>query len=155
MKLLLPKWSKIVVDLVMDLLTLQNAWFISTILFWLSMHLLDFLCIALLDHLGKNSWKSCLKTADEEKVLQIQYKYIRTVSFQCLLSTLQNQIEIAYGLFGQYGNTGCRVFKWGVTKLERFLPKNQHTQRKIVNFENWIIGGIRSFKTSEFLNHIV
>ena len=75
MKLLLPKWSKRVVHLVMDLLTLQNAWFISTILFWLSMHLLDFLCIALLDHLGKNSWKFCLKTADEEKVLQIQYIY--------------------------------------------------------------------------------
>ena len=23
------------------------------------------------------------------------------------------------------------------TKLERFLPKNQHTQRKLLNFENW------------------
>ena len=34
-----------------------------------------------------------------------------------------------------YGNTGCRVFKRG-TKLERFLPKNQHTQRKLLNFEN-------------------
>ena len=22
-------------------------------------------------------------------------------------------------------------------KLERFLPKNQHTQRKLLNFENW------------------
>ena len=22
-------------------------------------------------------------------------------------------------------------------KLERFLPKNQHTQRKFINFENW------------------
>ena len=24
------------------------------------------------------------------------------------------------------------------TKLERFLPKNQHTQRKLLNFENWV-----------------
>ena len=24
----------------------------------------------------------------------------------------------------------------GGTKLERFLPKNQHTQRKLLNFEN-------------------
>ena len=32
-----------------------------------------------------------------------------------------------------YGNTGCGVFK-----LERFLPKNQHTQRKLLNFENWV-----------------
>ena len=23
------------------------------------------------------------------------------------------------------------------TKFERFLPKNQHTQRKSLNFENW------------------
>ena len=30
-----------------------------------------------------------------------------------------------------------RVFKWGGTKLERFLPKNQHTQRKLLNFNNW------------------
>ena len=33
-----------------------------------------------------------------------------------------------------HGNTGCRVFKF--TKLERLLPKNQHTQRKLLNFEN-------------------
>ena len=26
---------------------------------------------------------------------------------------------------------------WG-TKLERFLPKNQHTQKKLLNFEFWI-----------------
>ena len=26
------------------------------------------------------------------------------------------------------------------TKLERVLPKNQHTQRKLLNFENWING---------------
>ena len=24
------------------------------------------------------------------------------------------------------------------TKLERFLPENQHTQRKLLNFENWV-----------------
>ena len=28
-------------------------------------------------------------------------------------------------------------FSRGGTKLERFLPKNQHTQRKFLNFENW------------------
>ena len=28
-------------------------------------------------------------------------------------------------------------FSYGGTKLERFLPKNQHTQRKLLNFENW------------------
>ena len=28
----------------------------------------------------------------------------------------------------------------GYTKLERFLRKNQHTQRKLLNFENWTNG---------------
>ena len=31
-------------------------------------------------------------------------------------------------------------FSSGGTKLERFLPKNQHTQRKVLNFENWVKG---------------
>jgi hypothetical protein len=34
-----------------------------------------------------------------------------------------------------YGITG-----YGVTKLETFLHKNQHTQRKLLNFENWTNG---------------
>ena len=29
-------------------------------------------------------------------------------------------------------------FQTGGTKLERFLNKNQHTQRKLLDFENWI-----------------
>ena len=28
-------------------------------------------------------------------------------------------------------------FSNGGTKLERFLHKNQHTRRKLLNFENW------------------
>ena len=36
----------------------------------------------------------------------------------------------------------------GGTKLERFLPKNQHPQRKLLNFENWIKRGLRSFQKS-------
>ena len=28
------------------------------------------------------------------------------------------------------------------TKFERFLPKNQHTQRKLLNFENWVNGEV-------------
>jgi hypothetical protein len=30
----------------------------------------------------------------------------------------------------------------GGVKLERFLPKNQHTQGKLVNFENWVNGEV-------------
>ena len=32
---------------------------------------------------------------------------------------------------------GLWSFQTGDTKLERFLPKNQHTQRKLLNFEFW------------------
>ena len=35
---------------------------------------------------------------------------------------------------------GFWSFLAGGTKLERFLPKNQHTQRKLLNFENWVNG---------------
>ena len=31
------------------------------------------------------------------------------------------------------------------TNLEKFLPKNQHTQRKLLNFENWVNGGPKKF----------
>ena len=34
----------------------------------------------------------------------------------------------------------------GGTKLERFLPKNQHTQRKWLNFENWVNGKVPKIK---------
>ena len=30
----------------------------------------------------------------------------------------------------------------GGTKSERFLPKNKHTQRKLLNFENWVNGEV-------------
>ena len=53
----------------------------------------------------------------------------------------------AYCLLWQYG---LWSFQTGGTNLERFLPKNQHTQRKLFNFENWISGGLRSFQKSEF-----
>ena len=32
---------------------------------------------------------------------------------------------------------GLWSFQTGGTKLEKFLPKNQHDQRKLLNFENW------------------
>ena len=44
----------------------------------------------------------------------------------------------------------------GGKKLERFLPKNQHTERKFLNFENWTNGEpqqlakIRVFKVDYF-----
>ena len=37
---------------------------------------------------------------------------------------------------------GLWSFQIGGTILERFLPKNQHTQRKLLNFENWVSGEV-------------
>ena len=44
--------------------------------------------------------------------------------------------------FSKMHNMAIRVveFSSGGTKLERFLHKNQHTQRKLLNFEFWING---------------
>ena len=51
----------------------------------------------------------------------------------------------------KYGNTyGLWSFQIGGTKLERLLPKNQLPQRNLLNFENWISGGLRSFQKSDF-----
>ena len=33
-------------------------------------------------------------------------------------------------------------FSNGGTKLERFMSKNEHTQRKLLNFENWVNGEV-------------
>ena len=53
--------------------------------------------------------------------------------------------------FGPHCESKERGGEWGVwqyglwnfqtwdAKLERFLPKNQHTQRKILNFEFWVL----------------
>jgi hypothetical protein len=38
-----------------------------------------------------------------------------------------------------YVNTS---FQAGYTNLKRFVPKNQHTQRKLLNFENWVNGKV-------------
>ena len=38
------------------------------------------------------------------------------------------------------------------TKLERVLPKNQHTIRKLLNFENWVSGEVsKSAKSPNLL----
>ena len=47
---------------------------------------------------------------------------------------------------------GLWSFQTGGTKLERFLPKNQHTQRKLLNFENWVSGEVsKSAKSPNLL----
>ena len=58
-------------------------------------------------------------------------------------------------IFGQESTLwqyGLWSFQTGGTKLERFLPKNQHTQRKLLNFENWVNGEVsKSAKSPNLL----
>ena len=43
-------------------------------------------------------------------------------------------------------------FSNGGTKSERFLPNNQHTQRKLLNFEDWVSGEVsKSAKSPNLL----
>ena len=46
-----------------------------------------------------------------------------------------NKIDFAV-LSSTLWQYGLWSFQTGYTKLERFLHKNQHTQRKLLNFEN-------------------
>ena len=50
-----------------------------------------------------------------------------------------------------------RVVKFsnGGTKLERFLPKYQHTQRKSLNFENWVSGEVSKSASQFSISKIV
>ena len=57
-----------------------------------------------------------------------------------------DRIDIAY----QYGNTGCGVFNWGIQNQKDFWPENQHTQRKLLNFENWVNGEVSKVPKFDF-----
>jgi hypothetical protein len=41
-------------------------------------------------------------------------------------------------------------FSSGGIKLERFSPKNQQTQRRFLNFENWTIGEVSKKSQNTF-----
>ena len=51
----------------------------------------------------------------------------------------------------QYGNRVVE-FSSGGTKLEIFLNKNQHTERKLLNFEFWINGELSNVPKFDFQN---
>ena len=46
----------------------------------------------------------------------------------------------------------CILWQYGLwgAKLERFLPKNQHNQRKLLNFENWVNGEVKKVSKFDF-----
>ena len=79
----------------------------------------------------------------------------------CVLKSLQAKIVLWDYVFGKilillnvhYGNTSCGVFKGGY-KIRKILTKNQHTQRKLLNFEFWS-NGERSKIGHHFSNKVI
>ena len=59
------------------------------------------------------------------------------IAFSVGVELVTSQVIFFLFTMGVYGDTSCQVLKWGDTKSERFLPKNQHNQCKLLNFENW------------------
>ena len=72
------------------------------------------------------------------KMLSIEMA-VEVQILQQILQDLQVILQkmILRYLLWQYG---LWSFQTGDTKLERFLPKNQHNKRKLLNFEFWING---------------
>ena len=62
---------------------------------------------------------------------------------------LELSCEMYHGMFRLWQN-GLFCFQAGYTKLERFLSKNQHTQRKLLNFENWSNGEVSKSAKIQF-----
>ena len=49
---------------------------------------------------------------------------------------------------------GLWSFQAGGTKLKRFLPKNQYTEKKLLNFEFWINGEVSKIG-HHFINKVI
>ena len=81
----------------------------------------------------KSSVQFCKRESSSSLVSTGLAKLVLIVNLDCMSRLWQ------YGMWS---------FQTGGTKLERFLPKNQHIQRKLLNFENWINGGLVSFQKS-------
>ena len=60
--------------------------------------------------------------------------------------------QVNFHQYAKYGTYWLWSFQTGGTKLERFLPQNQHTQRKLLNFQNWVSGEVsKSAKSPNLL----
>ena len=67
-----------------------------------------------------------------------------------LTATLENYIKKVQFTDSRLSKYGLWSFQMGGTKLERFLPKNQHTQRQLLNFENWVNGEVSKVPKFDF-----
>ena len=70
--------------------------------------------------------KNSLKLSLREKI-----SHFKVLSAVLLAAYFESKHLWQYGLWN---------FQMGDKKLERLLPNNQHTRRKILNFEFWING---------------
>ena len=76
----------------------------------------------------------------ENLVHNLAQKKCVFMRFYHIYSKFSSKInEIRYKYLWQYG---LWIFQTEVTKLERFLPMNQHTQGKLLHFENWVNGEV-------------
>ena len=64
------------------------------------------------------------------------FLYLGWYVWQCRSNQQYYNCHEFYGLWSLW-QYGLWSFQTRYTKLERILCKNQHTQRKLLNFENW------------------
>ena len=70
--------------------------------------------------------------------------FLNFSSHTYVLPHSKNENEILKRILGVMvmARGGLSNFQKRGTKLERFLPQNQHTKRKLLNFENWCSGEV-------------
>ena len=80
--------------------------------------------------------------------LDFRWLFLKYIIIICLLTRLWRWSRF----FCRKKSLVCWVWQYGLwsfqmggIKLERFIHKNQHTQRKFLNFENWTNGEQKSW----------
>ena len=91
--------------------------------------------------------------------LLLPYQIMKSINapLKALKSLITQTFKMCNCKLWQYGLWSLQT---GGTKLDRFLPKNQHTQRKLLNFENWVSGDVSKnghhfSKLSDLKNDII
>ena len=92
----------------------------------------------------KKFWGICDDTTDQCNIpprckLSLKKGQLISEEFFLVFKTANKTTIFLFGVC-EVWQYGLWSFQTGGTKLERFLPKNQHTERKLLNFEFWING---------------
>ena len=86
----------------------------------------------------KNDLDSTNKFINVKEIKIDPYEHIDEESILQQLNEKQQQLEKSDT---NYGKTGYGVSSLGIQN-QSFLPENQHTQRKLLDFENWCNGKV-------------